>query len=262
MEVKNALYDYIPVVREKEFRTVFYSGYQDEDWTIKNHYHNIYEVVLYQNITGFISLNGVNRSIQKHQLLFMPPYTVHGFTLPKQYCQFYVLHLSPDFTENLPIYPDIISLNEKDFTLLKTLLSWSSDMDYNKSVKIDAVSMFLNNIRNRVNKHYENIHESDISFKPLLRYIDENSDDFLTLIEAAKLCNMSRTTFINKFKKQFNMSYHNFLTDKRVEKAQYLLSSTNKTCAEIAMELGFSDASHFTKVFKKKTGVLPKNYQN
>lgn len=260
MSTTNALYDYIPVVREKEFRTVFYSEKQKEGWSIKNHYHNIYEIVLYKHITGTLSLNGVTKSIHKNQILFMPPYAVHGFTLPKQLCAFYVLHLSPDFTENLPEFPDLLTLNDKDFNLFKTLLSWSHDMDYNKTVQYDAVTMFLNNLSNRVNTNYENIYNSEVCFIPLLKYIDKNSNHSLTILEASKLCNMSRTTFINKFKAQFSMSFHNFLMDKRIEKAQHLLKNTNKTCVEIAMELGFSDASHFTKVFKKRTGVLPKYY--
>lgn len=45
------------------------------------------------------------------------------------------------------------------------------------------------------------------------------------------------------------------------EKAKYLLLGTAKPVSEIAYELGFEHPSHFTKLFKNKTGVSPKEYR-
>ncbi len=47
-----------------------------------------------------------------------------------------------------------------------------------------------------------------------------------------------------------------------VEKAKSLLWSTNKSISEIAYDLGFEYPSHFTKIFKAKTGQAPKEFRN
>lgn len=47
-----------------------------------------------------------------------------------------------------------------------------------------------------------------------------------------------------------------------VEKAKTLLWSTNESISEIAYELGFEHPSHFTKIFKNKTGKSPKAFRN
>jgi AraC-like DNA-binding protein len=47
-----------------------------------------------------------------------------------------------------------------------------------------------------------------------------------------------------------------------VEKAKSLLWDTSKSISEIAYDLGFEHPSHFTKVFKAKTGKAPKEYRN
>jgi AraC-like DNA-binding protein len=47
-----------------------------------------------------------------------------------------------------------------------------------------------------------------------------------------------------------------------VEKAKSLLWDTEHSISEIAYELGFEHPSHFTKVFKAKTGKSPREYRN
>jgi AraC-like DNA-binding protein len=47
-----------------------------------------------------------------------------------------------------------------------------------------------------------------------------------------------------------------------VEKARLLLLGSEKTVSEIAYELGFEHPSHFTKIFKAKTGMPPKDFRN
>ena len=49
---------------------------------------------------------------------------------------------------------------------------------------------------------------------------------------------------------------------KLVDMAKSLLGSSEKTISEIAYELGFEYPSHFTKIFKTKTGITPKQYRN
>lgn len=48
----------------------------------------------------------------------------------------------------------------------------------------------------------------------------------------------------------------------RIEKAQSLLLTTNMPVKAIAYEMGYNDEYHFSRLFKKHTGLSPKNFRN
>ena len=63
------------------------------------------------------------------------------------------------------------------------------------------------------------------------------------------------------FKKVMNKSFSEYLTDYRITKAEQLLSSTDKSVAEIAEAVGFSSPSYFIHQFKVKKNISPKQYR-
>jgi len=79
----------------------------------------------------------------------------------------------------------------------------------------------------------------------------------LTIEDLAKLNQMSLSTFKRAFKKEFKVTPLNYITNKRMEKAERLLTVSELTISEIAYELGYNDPQYFTRIFKKNTGVTP-----
>jgi AraC-like DNA-binding protein len=53
-----------------------------------------------------------------------------------------------------------------------------------------------------------------------------------------------------------------WLYDRRIERACTLLLTTEHSCAEVCDELGFSDVSHFSRVFRRVTGTSPGRYRS
>ena len=64
------------------------------------------------------------------------------------------------------------------------------------------------------------------------------------------------------FKKETQSSFSQYLNQVRIRKAQQLLLHTEQNIAEIAEEVGFLDMAHFSKVFKKQTGISANTYRN
>ena len=65
-----------------------------------------------------------------------------------------------------------------------------------------------------------------------------------------------------EFSKYFeNLSFGEYIRKLRIEKAMHLMGSTDYSLTEIAYLTGFSDQSHFTRIFKKQTGQTPTNYK-
>ena len=53
-----------------------------------------------------------------------------------------------------------------------------------------------------------------------------------------------------------------FITQKKIEKAQLLLVTDDRTVQDIAQAVGYSDSSYFVRLFKKKVGMTPQEYRN
>jgi len=256
----NPLYSHIKLPDNRTFSVTDYKRKNISEWVINNHFHNIYEIVLYIEIKGSASLNNDKIDIDSFKLLYIPPYTVHGFTLPKQDCEYIVLHTSHSFLLDLPQYPVLWDLKDKNMEVIQQLLLWCDDSEYSEEFKMDSVKMILSWISEERGVSTKTFNKNSLYFTPLLKYINENKIYTLSTDQASSICNMSRSSFLSHFKRYFKISFHSFLLERRIDEAKYLLTNTTMNCVEIATQLGFSDASHFTKVFKKITNTLPKNF--
>jgi AraC-like DNA-binding protein/mannose-6-phosphate isomerase-like protein (cupin superfamily) len=96
---------------------------------------------------------------------------------------------------------------------------------------------------------------------PLFRYLGENYGSVIQVGEAARLCGMSQSHFMNFFKQVTGLSFMKYLNHYRVERAQALLTRTNRSMASISHEVGFCDQSYFGTVFRKIVGVTPVAYR-
>ena len=98
-------------------------------------------------------------------------------------------------------------------------------------------------------------------FKQVTEYINEHLDRDLKVIDLAAIAQISPYHFIRLFKKATDKTPHQYILQQRIEKAQYLLQhEINLNISEIAATVGFCDQSHFTKYFKRITGVTPRQY--
>jgi len=91
-------------------------------------------------------------------------------------------------------------------------------------------------------------------------FIEAHLGEDFGLAELAANVGMSRYHFCRLFKQSTNLSPHQFVIRRRVERAQQLLKDHRLTMAEIATNLGFSDQSHFARVFRRLVGTTPKRY--
>lgn len=80
------------------------------------------------------------------------------------------------------------------------------------------------------------------------------------------ICDLACEAGINEFKLKkgfreiFGMTVYEYLRAVRLDHACFLLSSTDKTVTEVALETGYANPSHFAQLFKRKIGINPKEY--
>ncbi len=84
----------------------------------------------------------------------------------------------------------------------------------------------------------------------------------LSLKDVSRELDLNPTYLSREFSKYFeNVSYGEYIRKMRIEKALDLLENTTHTLTEIAYLTGFSDQSHFTRIFKKTVGQSPSSYR-
>jgi len=94
------------------------------------------------------------------------------------------------------------------------------------------------------------------------RYIDEHfADPDISLHTVASYVNVSPNHFSAIFSQESGESFIDYLTCVRIDHAKKLLSSSQMKGADIAYESGFNDPHYFSFIFKKRTGVSPRDYR-
>jgi AraC family transcriptional regulator len=94
----------------------------------------------------------------------------------------------------------------------------------------------------------------------VLEYIQAHLGSDLSLDTMADQIGMSRCYFATQFKQSMGITPHQYVNQQRIEKAKQCLRSQKLSISDIAIECGFSNQSHLTKVFKRQTGTTPKIY--
>ena len=96
---------------------------------------------------------------------------------------------------------------------------------------------------------------------PAVRFIDANYTTAISMKEMAAISGLSTTQFNFRFRSILRMSPTDYVLSRRVQDAQKLLTDTSQSITDIAVAIGFFDQSHFTKRFRKVTGMTPKAYR-
>lgn len=92
-------------------------------------------------------------------------------------------------------------------------------------------------------------------------YIRQNYARKLSLETLANISCMGTTKLKSTFQQQYGCSITSYIQGCRMEKARKLLSDTDLSIGEIGMQVGYTNASRFSQLFHRYTGVLPKNYR-
>jgi AraC-like DNA-binding protein len=94
-------------------------------------------------------------------------------------------------------------------------------------------------------------------FQRAAEFINAHLNEDPSVADLAKECGLSISHFGRAFRQTTGMPPHQWLTGQRVERAKALLSTGSLDLAEVAEACGFTDQSHFTRVFSRFVHVTP-----
>jgi AraC family transcriptional regulator len=115
----------------------------------------------------------------------------------------------------------------------------------------------------RLNPEFESSQPPELcrKLRHATEYIDRNLRDRLTLDEIAAEVDLNPQYFARTFKKAVGRPPHRYILERRVERAKILLKTTDLSLVEIASRVGIATQSHFTTVFRRATGMTPREFR-
>lgn len=96
--------------------------------------------------------------------------------------------------------------------------------------------------------------------RSLKEFMNANFSKPLSIEDYAYLTGRSLSSFRRDFIEQFGISPKQWLIEKRLEKAQELLTRNHTSVSNVALETGYENISHFVKAFHKRYGISPKQF--
>ena len=98
--------------------------------------------------------------------------------------------------------------------------------------------------------------------QPALHYVSQHYHERISVEAAARSCGLNRFEFSRRFRAAFGMTFRDYQLRARIIEARRLLISGSISVTGIAYSVGFNDGSHFARMFKRFTGVLPSDYRD
>ncbi len=92
-------------------------------------------------------------------------------------------------------------------------------------------------------------------------HIEQNLTGELRGEELASIASLSVAHFNRAFRQSTGRSPHRYVMERRVAVASELVRTTTRALAEVALEAGFSDQSHFSRIYAALTGETPSAYR-
>lgn len=249
------------------------------------HHHKAMEIILCLENTYTVIANNRTYQMNVGDILLIPPHMLHKITCKSEGARFIFLFnldllsdmedystLSPIFMDAYfcsassrpEIYQEIYAsfMNMVDIyfsndifweiNLYSILLHCLSLIGKDHFFSTNSGTDIINNYKHR--EHYE-------KFVNLLNYIDANYHEDLTLENVANYIGFSKYHFSRLFKQHTNTTFYDYLSHKRIQAAQSLLTM-DIPITDIAFQTGFNNLTTFCRCFKKITNCSPSEYRN
>ncbi len=94
------------------------------------------------------------------------------------------------------------------------------------------------------------------------QFVENNYRHPISLDAIAENCNFSKYYFAHCFKKITGLSFFNYLTAYRLQRAVENMKAKDASMTEIAYNCGFGSPRSFNRLFKKQFGITPTEYKN
>lgn len=266
----------------------------NHNWNFNNVISPYYRLYYIDEGIGFISNSSGRLTLEAGYLYLIPSFTICNLNCEEYLSQYFIQFFeeSPDgislFNQNRNVMK--LAATEIDIVLIQQMLKSNPGRGINRSdnpkvyekeafykeyrshndkmkthlkfenqgILLQLISRFLND------KNFQQNTSQGTPSKILdtMSYIQLHLGKNLTVAELAQRVNQNQDYFSKQFLIHTGQRPLNYIHEKKIERAQYLIATTNKSFLEIALDTGFSNLPHFSKIFKQIVSLTPGEYRS
>ena len=154
-------------------------------------------------------------------------------------------------------------LLEQGMILYDALYSWAKYLQKEKHTQQPFENLLLDVFNTYLRNKPGSKRKIPLWAQELKEIIQDHIDTNLSLKEISKGLKINPSYLSREFSKYFeDLSFGEYIRKQRIEKAKELMSAIHSySLTEVAYLTGFSDQSHFTRIFKKHTGKSPSDFK-
>lgn len=223
------------------------------------------------------------------KMYLVPPYTEHSNICTGRFAHYYI-HVYEDIRDGVGVladfdYPFELEATEDDLKLFRRLahlnpfmklpasdpqsydnhptlmrnISWNHQRDLYNKVESRGILFILFSRFLRQACPKSEVRDKRISAS--LAFIREHITGTMEIGKLADIACMSKDHFIRCFRSEVGTTPNAYIIQRKIERAELLLITTDIPVGDIADKLDFSDHSYFNRVFKKMVGCSPRQYR-
>ena len=267
--------DYETVTYTGKKSVVLYDNVETEDYP--PHWHNAIEIIMPLTNSFEAVCGGTNYSLAERDILIIPAGTIH--ILKAQTGRRLILLCDNKLIDGNPALYELWSVlsapmhisssSGRDFLrslghIIEEIYTLYSASDNLSEVYIYMKLLsFLTHIKEyQINSfRYDDIGKYADAFRSVFGYIEKNYMYDITLEDLAGIAGYSVCHFSRIFKKYSGTTYINFLNNRRVKAAEFLLLEENISITDAASQVGFASLTTFNRVFKEINGCTPSEFK-
>lgn len=233
-----------------------------------SHFHDFYE--LYYLIAGerFHMIEGEIYHMKANSFVLFPPHIMHHSYGDKDVpFKRIVLYFKPDvlsYPELGPLLSEKVRIfsfqNTKYSPVYELLQSIDKELKSSETFHLEYASCMLNQLAFTILRlHFPPIQNNQKNLvSQAVLYIHEHYTEEIKIPDLAESLYVSPYYLCRKFKEATGQTIIQYLNITRILHAERLLLETNNNITQISKEVGFSNLTHFNRIFKKITGVSPR----
>ena len=265
----------------------------NNNWNFNNVISPYYRLYYIDEGMGSISNNSDKLILEPGFLYLIPSFTICNLNCEEYLSQYFIQFFeeSPDgislFNQNRNVMK--LPATETDIILIKQMLKSNPGRGINRSdnPKVYEKEAFYKEYRSHNDKmkphlkfenqgkllllisrflNTKNFKQTTPQGTPskildTMSYVQLHLGENLTVAELAERVNQNQDYFSKQFLIHTGQRPLNYIHEKKIERAQYLIATTNKSFLEIALDTGFSNLPHFSKIFKQIVSLTPGEYR-
>lgn len=262
-------------------------------WNYQNIISPYYRLYYIDEGEGMISDSGAAYKLEPGYLYIIPSFTLCSMSCESSLSQYFIQFFEESAT-GISLFADSrhifkLKATELDIRLFMRLLEinpgrginrsdnpriYEKDIyykEYQEQNNHQSLSVFMQTqgillllMSNFIEINSSLTDETSIIPQKVMKIISHillNLRQELAISELAAMANQNIDHFSRQFKLYTGLSPINYIREKRIERAQYLMATTNMSYSMISSETGFDTLSYFSRTFKKITGISPSEYK-